>query len=61
MDFHTSQMSVFVVTLFVYVATLHLQALLWLCRNISAMSLMFAFCQVCRDKAYECHDISAVS
>ena len=31
-----------------------LQALLWLCCNIYAMSLMSAFCQIYRDKVYEC-------
>ena len=43
------------------IAYLYFQALLGHCRNISVMSSMSAFCQVCRDKAYECRDISAVS
>ena len=64
-DFHAGPMSLFVTTLFVYVVTLQLhmclQALLLVCRNISAMSSMFAFCHVCHNKVYEHRNINAIS
>ena len=57
MDFNASPIGVFVTTKLIYVATLKLTYLLLDCYNIEPLIPM----SLCRDKVYECRDISKAS